>query len=173
MNAMTTNNTGIRFNATKTVPMAVFQDFFVAGPRTLGRAIQAAIDRLEVEGLLKPLAPDDVAPFAQARAVLALLADCYARQVYRSSEVAMLAARDPDFPWLWWEELPDAHTLHRFCRENHAAIHRCLLAALYFLAEQKILAGAFTKIDGPQLTRETSRRITMAAFADSMEFAGA
>lgn len=164
---------GIGFNAAKTMPIAVFQDFFVAGPRTMGRAIQAAIDRLEVDGLLKPIAPADIAPFAQARAVLALLADCYARQVYSSTEAARLAARDPDFPWLWWEELPDAHTLQRFCRDNHEAIHRCLVAALYFLAEQNYLAGALTKVDGPQLAKEASRRIVTAAFADSMELAGA
>lgn len=149
--------------------MAVFQDCFVASPRTMGQAIQAAIDRIEADGLLKPLSPGDVAPFAQTRAVLALLADCYARQVYSSSDAANLAARDPDFPWLWWEELPDAHVFSRFRVENHEAIHRCLVAALHFLVEQKFLAGALTKVNDPQLAKEASRRIVMAAFADSTE----
>jgi hypothetical protein len=46
------------------------------------------------------------------------------------------------------------------------------VAALRFLLEQKISAGALTKVDGPQLAEEAGRRIIMAAFADSLELNG-
>ena len=91
---------------------------------------------------------------------------------YSSESAATLAARDPDFPWLWWEDFPDARALRRFRAENHAALHDCLTAVLQWLAEQKKIAGELTKINGPQLAQEASRRITMAAFADSVELEG-
>jgi hypothetical protein len=173
MNTTTMIDAGVHFRAAARTA-AVLQDFFItACPGTIGQAIQAAIDRIEEDGSLKPLSPNDAASFAQTRAVLALLAGCYARQVYSSTDASRMAACDLDFPWLWWEELPDARTLRRFRAENHEAIYRCLVAALHFLAEQKILSGALTKVNGPQLAEEASRRIVMAAFADSLELDGA
>jgi transposase len=119
--------------------------------------------------VLKPLSPDAASPLSQSRAVLALLVNCYVHQIYSSKNAANLAARDPDFPWLWWEDFPDAGMLRRFRTENHAAIHQCLTATLEMLAAQKKLAGALTKLSGPQFAEEASRRITMAAFVDSVE----
>ena len=171
MNTMIRMETESPFRAARTAraaPVSVFQNFVTACPRTLGQAIQAAVDAI-ADGALKPRAPDEAAPFAQTRALLALLADCYARQIYNSTEAARLAASDPDFPWPWWETLPDAGVLRRCRGENRAAIHRCLVAALHFLLEQKISAGTLTKLNDPQLAKEASRRIIMAAFADSME----
>lgn len=151
--------------------MAVCQNIATTSPRTFGQAIQAAVDAI-ADGSLQPFSPDEAAPFVQARAVLALLADCYARQIYSSTEAASLAVSDPDFPWPWWAGLPDARALRRFRVENREAVHRCLVAALQFLVEQKISAGALTKVNGPQLAQEARRRIVMAAFADSMELDG-
>ena len=137
-------------------------------PRTAGEAIQLAVDAVDYAAL-KPLSPDAMSPLSQARAVLALLVNCYVHQIYSSRNAAALAARDPHFPWLWWEDFPDASSLRRFRQENHAAIHRCLTAVLGMLAAQKKFAGALTKISSSQFAEEASRRITMAAFVDSVE----
>lgn len=121
------------------------------------------------DSALKPLSADASEPQAQARALLALLARCYARQIYSSTAAADLAAREPDFPWPWWEALPDAEVLRRFRAENRGALQRCLAAALRFLVEEKIFAGRLTRIDDRQLAEEAGRRIVVAAFEDSME----
>lgn len=137
-------------------------------PRTPGEVIQLAVDAVD-NATLKPISPDAMSPLSQARAVLALLVNCYVHQIYSSRNAAALAARDPHFPWLWWEDFPDASSLRRFRQENHAAIHRCLTATLSMLAAQKKFAGALTKISGSQFGEEASRRITMAAFVGSVE----
>ena len=171
MNTMTMMDAETRFRATRTVPPFVLQNNFIGRPRTIGQAVQAAVDVIEDEAL-KPLSTSATRPFTQSRAVLALLARCYAQQIYNSTQAASVAAHDPDFPWLWWEALPDALALRRFRVENREAVHRCLEAALHFLVEQKISAGVLTKVDGPQIAKEAGRRIIMAAFADSMELDG-
>ena len=171
MNTITMLDAETHIRATRTAPRPVFQNNFTGAPRTLGQAIQAEADSIE-DAALQPLATDAAKPLAQARAVLALNAHCYARQIYRSTEIANTAAQDPDFPWLWWEEFPNARAVRRFRVENRAAVHRCLVAALRFLVEQKISAGVLTKVDGPQLAKEAGRRIIMAAFADSLELDG-
>jgi len=137
----------------------------------LAQAIQAAAETI-ADGMLKPLSLAAISPFAQARALLALLADCYAQQIYSSETVAALASRDADFPWPWCETLPDADALRRFRIENRGALHCCLMAALRFLMEEKISAGTLTRINRLQLAEEASRRIVMAAFVDSMELDG-
>ena len=171
MNTITRLDAETHFRATGTAPRPVFQNNFTGAPRMLRQAIQAEADTIE-DAALQPLATDAAKPFAQARAVLALNAHCYARQIYRSTEIANTAAQDPDFPWLWWEEFPNARAVRRFRVENRAAVHRCLVAALRFLVEQKISAGVLTKVDGPQLAKEAGRRIIMAAFADGLELDG-
>ncbi len=138
------------------------------GPRTAGAAIQLAMEAVDLTAL-RPLSLDAMSPLSQARAVLALLINCYVHQIYSSKNAANLAARDPDFPWLWWEDFSDAQKLRRFRVENQVAIHRCLTTALELLAAQKKFAGALTKISGSQLAEEAGRRITMAAFVDSVE----
>ena len=137
-------------------------------PQTPGAVIQMAVDAID-NAVLKPLNPEATSPVTQARAVLALLVNCYAHQIYSSRNAATLAARDPDFLWFWWETFPDARALRRFREENFAAIHGCLTLSLQLLAEQKNFAGGLTKIKGSQFAEEASRRISMAAFVDSME----
>ena len=171
MNTSTMNLVGTGARAARAAPTPAFRSDFALRPRTVEQAIQLAVDAI-ADAALTPLSADAAQPFAQARAVLALLAGCYAQQIYSAATAASRAAGDPDFPWLWWEALPDASALRRFRVENHAAINRCLVAALRFQVEQKISAGKLTRINGPQLAEEASRRIVMAAFADSMELDG-
>jgi hypothetical protein len=169
MNTMIKGNIGIRFGAEPSAPLGVYPDFGTRRPRTLGQTIAAAVAEI-ADGSLHPVSPDDVPPFAQARAVLAGLVNCYARQIYSATEAASLVAGDPDFAWPWWAELPDARVFRRFRGENCEAVHRCLVAALSFLVEEKILAGALNKVNRLQLAEEARRRLVMAAFTDSLEF---
>jgi hypothetical protein len=141
---------------------------FAGRPRSLSEAVKAAVEAAGDDSLTPP-GDGGEDPKARARALLALLVECYVRQIYNSKNVAARAARDPDFPWLWWEEFPDADTLRRFRSDNHAAIHGCLAEVLRFVAEQKLFSGELTRISPPQLAEEASRRITMAAFADTTE----
>ena len=139
-----------------------------ASPQSASKLIQLAMDDLT----LKPLSPEAVSPLSQARAVLALLVHCYILQIYSSKKIAALAARDPDFPWLWWENFPDAPALRRFRVENQTTIHRCLTRVMETIAVQKKFAGTLTRISSPQFAEEARRRITMAAFVDSVELGG-
>jgi hypothetical protein len=171
MNTMTLLEPKTSLRAAMCAPLAAAQNSVTPGPHTLRQAIQAAVDAIE-DSQMQPFSPAADAPYARSRAVLRLLVEGYARQNYSSSEAAGVAARDPEFSWPWWEQLPDAHALRRFRRENHRAIHRCLMAALRFLAQQKISAGLLTKVDGQQLAEEARRRIITAAFTDSLELDG-
>ena len=136
--------------------------------RTVAEAIQLVLATLDVKAL-KPLSPEATSPASQARALLVLLLNCYVHQIYSSKVAANLAARDPEFPWLWWENFPDARALRRFREENLTVLRACLTVVLRLLAEQKIMAGTLTKINAAQLAEEANRRITMAAFADAVE----
>ena len=148
-----------------------FNNFVRTIPRTLEQAVHAAVCAIE-DHQLKPLAPGDVGPFAQTRALLALVTHCYARQLYSSLDLSDIAGRDADFARLGGEGFPEAGTIRHFRTENREVIHRCLVRALHFLAEQKISLGVLTKVSDAQLAEEASRRIIMAAFLDSMELDG-
>ncbi len=152
-------------------PKPCLQTGVTARPGTIGQVIQETVEEI-MNDSFKPFSQNDSRPLAQARALLALLAECYAQQIYGSIAVARVAGRDPAFPWHWWEELPDARALRRFREAHRGEIHRCLVAGLRFQAVQKILAGALTKVDGRQIAEEAGRRITMAAFMDSLQLDG-
>jgi len=138
---------------------------------TIQGAVQAALDAAE-NGPFDRLASEGAWAPARTRVILALLALCYAGQVYGSRAAARQIARDPDFLRLAGEASPDICTLRRMRAEHRETLHRCLVAALRFVAEQKIALGVVTKVNGPQLDREASRRIVMAAFTDSLELDG-
>jgi hypothetical protein len=165
---MTTLEPKTNLRPTRAMPRAAFQNFITPAPRTLEQAVCAAVCAVE-DSSLKRLSPNDPRPFDQARAVLALLAQCYARQIYSSTDIAGIARNDSDFPRLWGEEYPEAQIFRRFRAENRDAIHRCLTAALRFIGEQKISLGVLTKVSDAQLAEEASRRIIMATFIDSLE----
>ncbi|MGO8700061.1 MAG: hypothetical protein ACLQVY_20425 [Limisphaerales bacterium] len=163
---MTDTRTDYRGVKMGTKPL--FQDRVAAGPRTIRQAIEAAVQAIDDDSL-QGLSPEESPPFAQARAMLASLTLCYARQIYRSTDAACVVARDLSFPCLYGGELPDACVLRRFRAENREAIQRCLTAALHFLVEQKVSSGVVTKVSAPQVAEEARRRVIIAMFEDSTE----
>ena len=171
MSSTTPTNPRPDIQTAKTAYPGVSLNNVTTSPSTIRQAIQVAVAGIE-NNLLQPFTPNDVAPWAHSRAVLALLAYCYAYQIYSSSIAAGMAACDPYFPWPLWEPLPDARALRRFRMENREAVQRCLMAALKFQMEQMVLAGTSTKISVPQLAEEANRRIIMAALADNVELEG-
>src|SRR5437868_5520814 len=104
-----------------------------------------------------------------SRLLLALLSCCYARQTYRSADVAAAVRNDVIFRQRCLGGSPDARTIRRFRRKNREALHACLMAGLRFLAEQKMAGGLISRICEKSLEDEARRRIIMAMFIDSME----
>ncbi len=149
-----------------------YQNFVRAIPRTFEQAVHAAVCAVE-DHHLNPLTPADVAHSTRTRALLTLVTHCYARQLYSSLDLSDIARRDADFARLGGKGSPDAGAIRHFRSENREVIHRCLVRALHFLAEQKISLGELTKISDAQLAEEASRRLIMAAFLDSVELDGA
>src|SRR5450631_4197279 len=74
---MTTLEPKTNLRPTRALSSAAFENFITPAPRTLEQAVGAAVCTVEA-GSLKRLSPNDPWPFDQARAVLALLAQCYA-----------------------------------------------------------------------------------------------
>jgi hypothetical protein len=107
-----------------------------ASPRTLRSAIEEAVDKIE-DDALGLLLPNNFMTLSQARAVLASLTLCYARQIYKSTDTAIVVARDLSFPSLYGGKLPDAAVLRRFRAQNTDPLRRSLTAALHFLEHFK------------------------------------
>lgn len=169
---MTTLENQTQMRRTRALPGAAFQNFLTPNPRTLEQAIHKAVCAVE-DPSLKPLLPEDHGPFAQTRALLSLMTFCYARQIYGSTDLSDIAKRDEDFARLNGKGFPQARLIRRFRVDNREAVHRCLVAALRFLVEQKIALGLLTKVSDAQLAEEANRRIIMATFLDSVELGGA
>jgi hypothetical protein len=168
---MRLSDTGTNRGAGRPGCRAGMQIFFGHRPRTVGEAVQAAVNRLDGLALAQPW-PGDDKPLARTRAMVALLARCYALQIYSSRAVVSVMEREGGFHPLRGEALPDAGAIRRFRSENREAIHRCLVAALEFKLEQKVFWGVLTRVSHPQLAEEANRRIIMAAFMDSLELEG-
>ena len=158
-------------HATRALPRAAFQNFLVSNPRTLEQAIHKAVCAVPDE-LLKPVTPHDLGPLSRARALLKLMAFCYARQIYGSSDLSDIAKREEDFERWNGAGFPQPPDIRQFRIENRTALHRCLVMALHFLVEQKISLGVLTKVNDAQLTEEADRRLVMATFLDSLELDG-
>jgi len=137
-------------------------------PRTLTQVVQAAARAIDEKTLVPVVRNHDGLAF-QPRALLALVSYCYARQVYSSTEVEGLLRNDLNFRRLCNNEIPDARTIRAFRRENHKALHFCLVAGLRFLAEQKVAQGFVTRLSETHLVDEASRRIINAMFTDTIE----
>ncbi len=146
-------------------------NFVRTTPRTLEQAVHAAVSAME-EDQLKPPVSGGFRPFERARALLALVTQCYARQLYSSLDLEDIAARDADFAGPVGGGFPTAGAIRNFRAENRGAVQGCLVRALRFLAEQKISLGVVTKVSDAQLAEEASRRIIMATFLDSVELDG-
>ena len=106
---------------------------------------------------------------AGARTLLALLAFCYARQIYGSLEVVARLRSDEGLRGLCDELIPDPDTIRQFRTVNREALDLCLQAALRCQAEEKVAQGLLTKVNEERLAEEARRRITMAMFTDSMD----
>jgi hypothetical protein len=104
-----------------------------------------------------------------ARTLLALLAFCYARQIYASTEVVARVRYDESLRGLCDQLIPDAETIRRFRSQNRQALDFCLQAALRFQAQQKVAQGLLAKVCEERLAEEARRRITIAMFTDSMD----
>jgi len=100
--------------------------------------------------------------------ILALSTYCYARQIYGSADIEEVLRRDVHFRQLCANEFPGAWVIRHFRDVNREAIRFCLLAALGFLAEQKIVEDFVTKVNKAHLAEEANRRITMSMFIDTM-----
>jgi len=172
MNILSLTETKTQFPATSVKPVPDFADYYgISTSQPLSQAIQIAVDGIE-DGELCPLGAGAEHSLEQSRAILALLVNCYVNEIYGSTDVASLMEGAPGFSCRWWETLPDGHALRRFRSDNVRAIQHCLEEALRFRREQKIRSGFVTKVNGAQPAEEARRKITMAAFADSMELDG-
>jgi hypothetical protein len=139
-----------------------------AGSDSFNQAIWAAIDTVD-PGTLQPVAPRDAGAAFQPRALLASIVCCYARQIYGSSEIEAVLARNMDTRPPGLNAWPDAHMIREFRRNNRKAIQLCLITALCLLGQQKVQDGIVTKVSDTHFTDEASRRIIMAMFTDSMD----
>jgi len=107
-----------------------------------------------------------------AKRLLALLAFCYARQIYGSIEIAARLRYDECLRGLCDEFVPDPETIRQFRSHNRPALDFCLQAALHFQAQEKVAQGLLAKVSEERVAEEAHRRITMAMFTDSMDLDG-
>jgi transposase len=133
----------------------------------LAKAVEAAVRAVD-SNTLTPVAPVDAGVALQPKALLAVLAFSYARQIYASSDIEASLRGDSNFRQLCREQFPDARMLRRFRRENRKAVLTCVTAALRFLAEQKVAQGLVTHVNEAHVNEEANRRIIMAMFTDSL-----
>jgi hypothetical protein len=142
-----------------------------AGPLetwSLAHAVAAAARKVD-ERILTLVGQTNAAGGLGARTLLALLAFCYARQIYGSIEVVTRLRYDEGLRGLCDELTPDPGTIRQFRTENRQALEFCLQAALRFQAEEKVAHGLLTKVNEERVVEEARRRITMAMFTDSMD----
>jgi hypothetical protein len=97
---------------------------------------------------------------------------CYARQIYASTDVSDIVKRDEDFSGMSCRDLPTPKCIRRFRVDNRAVVHRCLVAALQFLIEQRNLAEGLKAIASEKVADEANRRILMAGYLDRAELDG-
>ena len=138
---------------------------------TLPKAIQSAVLTID-ESTLRRVIRFDAGLAFEPKTLLAVLAYCYAREVYSSTSVEALLRRDVIFRELCNDEIPGARLMRRFRCENRESIRLCLLAGLRFLVQRKVEVGVVTKLNEGYLAEEARRRIIMAMFIDNMELEG-
>ena len=141
----------------------------VREPQTLNQAVQSFV-RDVADGSLRRIATPTAGIAWQPPALLALLAICYAREIFSSVEIERLMQRDAEFRQLCGQEFPDARSLRRFRRENRSILESCLGAALRFLDAQR--PAEHPPLDATELAAESRRRLATAMFLDSMDIEG-
>ena len=132
------------------------------------QAIRAAVNTVD-PNTLHPVAPNNAGPAFQPKELLASIIDCYARQIYGSTEIEVRLASNTDTRPFGLTGWPDAHLIQEFRRDNRKPIQLCLMTALWLLGQQKVKDGTVTRVNTTNLAAEASRRIIMAMFTDSME----
>jgi transposase len=132
-----------------------------------GANMEAAVRAVD-SNTLTPVAPVNAGLALQPKALLAVLAFSYARQIYASSDIEGSLRGDSNFRLLCREECPDARMLRRFRRANHKPLLTRLTAALRFLAEQKVAQGLVTHVNEARVIEDANRRVIMAMFTDSL-----
>jgi len=135
---------------------------------SLAHAVAAAARKVDA-GILTLVDRTKATAGLGARTLLALLAFCYARQVYGSLEVVARLRCDEGLRGLCGELLPDPDTIRQFRSENREALDFCLQAALRCQAQEKVAQGLLAKVNEERVAEEARRRITMAMFKDSMD----
>jgi len=136
-------------------------------PASLLQAVQAAAQKVE-HRLLRPVVENEGSLAFQPRVLLALITFCYARQIYASTDIEAVLARDPAFCQACQNRFPPARVIRQFRRENREALQICLLEVLSFLACQKLENGLVTRVSKTFLAAEASRRLVMAGCLDNM-----
>jgi hypothetical protein len=114
-------------------------------------------------------APRNLDRSFQPRMMLFLLSYCYARQIYKSTDIEKLVLTDGLMRRCCGDEAPTAADLRRFRSEHREALLFCLTSALRGLADYDLAAGLITKVDEARIAADAKRRIITAMFADSME----
>src|SRR5690242_4775026 len=134
---------------------------------SLAKVVEGAVRAVDSK-TLTPVAPLDAGFAFQPKALLALLALSYARQIYSSTDIESSSRGDSNFRLLCRGQYPNARILRRFRRANRKPLLTCLKIALRFLAEQKVTQGLVTHVNEVHVTEEANRRIVMAMFTDSL-----
>jgi hypothetical protein len=135
---------------------------------SLAHAVAAAARKVD-ERILTLVGCTNVTAGLGARTLLALLAFCYARQIYGSLEVVARLRSDEGLRGLCDQLIPDPDTIRQFRSVNREALDFCLQAALRCQAEEKVAKGLLAKVNEERVAEDARRRITMAMFTDSMD----
>jgi hypothetical protein len=129
--------------------------------------VAAAVRNID-DDAINPLPRHRGAAAGHAKRLLAVLSWSYAHEIYSSAQI--VACLDVSQTGeMWGGGAPDWAEIQRFRAENRSALQICLLAALRFLAAQKVAAGVVTRINESWLAAEAARRIVAAMFTDSVE----
>lgn len=136
---------------------------------SLTNAVEAAVGNLD-DQLLRTYGRRSGLSALDAKRLLALLAWCYARELYCSAEIHSRLRRGRTAEWD--NGIPDVEQISEFRMENRMALQSCLEVALQFLAAQKVAEGLVTHVRREHITADASRRIVAAIFIDSMEATG-
>jgi hypothetical protein len=133
----------------------------------LTHVVGAAVRNID-HNAIKPLPRHGSGGACDAKRLLAVLAWSYARELYSSAQILCWLGSEQNES-LWEDGVPDLSEIRRFRNDNRAAVQVCVLAALRFMAAQKLAEGVVTRINESFLAAEAARRIVTAMFIDSAE----
>src|SRR5438105_7927394 len=107
---------------------------------SLASAVEAAVNAFDERRLI-PVFPDDSGPVVAPKILLALLCFSYARGIYASKDIDSALRQDSNLLRLCPGAIPDVWVLRHFRRPNREALRKCLLAAVWFTAQQNVAAA--------------------------------